>query len=284
MKNYELFKTNYLNKALKSIHYKKLKKRIHEELSAHMDDMYEDLSRENDNEHEIINTIRKEMGSATKLGAELKEANKRKLLVARLFKIAFCILSIPLFISIISLTVFVIDDTIAYFQSYDIEEAEQKIINEYNDGQPIKHLIDIERSGEVFKFYIPEERKETGYDLFHTESIDFLGINIKNKFNGFYASNNNLSDNIIRLNAGPYSYSYNYYFVFFGPTEEKYIKLYYEPLNFSDNSKPYWSDFIEFPQNATYEEPIVIYAECPEGYCWSTVERFDENKMSIIYE
>ena len=51
---FEQFKNEYLNKALKPIHYKKLKKRIHEELSAHIDDMYEDFSKDCDDELEIV--------------------------------------------------------------------------------------------------------------------------------------------------------------------------------------------------------------------------------------
>ena len=44
-----------------------------------IDFLYDDFIKDCDNELEIIKKIREEMGNATELGAELKEANKRKL-------------------------------------------------------------------------------------------------------------------------------------------------------------------------------------------------------------
>lgn len=282
MKTFEKLKSEFLNSALKPIHYKKLRLRIYEELSNHMDDMYDDFTNGGLSKDEACEKVFKEMGNPKALGEELKKANSRKLFFTKLFKIIFAISALPLLICIISLSMFVIDDVTTYFYSYDIEEVEQIMAEEYNNGQPIKHLIDIEKDGTLHKYYIPLERKESGYDLFHTESIDFLGIEINDKFNGHGASNGNLSDdNIIKLCAGPYNYSDNYYYIFIGPTDAKYIKLYYEPIDYDGKLEPYWSDFIEYPQNGTYEEPVTIYVECPDGYCWSTFERFDENKEPI---
>lgn len=272
---FEQFKTEYLNKALKPIHYKKLKKRIHDELSAHMDDMYEDLSNEIDDELEIVNKIREEMGSATGLGIELKEANKRKLFVAKLFKIIFAISALPLLISIISLSMFIIDDVTTYFYADSIEEREQLLSQEYNNGEPIRFLFETENDGIVYRYYIPEERKENEYTLFHTESIKVLGINIKDKFGSFSASSGSNFDNIYKLYSDA---PHNGYFIFVGPTEEKYIKLYYEPIDRKSNLEPYWSDFIAYPQNGTYEKPVAIFMKCPDGYYWSNYEIYDENK------
>ncbi len=278
---FEQFKNEYLEKALKPIHYKKLKNRICEELSAHMDDMYEDFSKDCDNELEIVKKIREEMGNATELGIELKEANKRKLFVTKIFKIAFAILSLPMLISLISLSMFVIDDMETYFYADNIEEKEQLLSQEYNNGEPIKFLFEFENDGIVYRYYVPEERKEDGYNLFHTDSIKVLGMSVKNKFGAFGASSGD-NDNIIKLRVDPYKLSTDdYYYIFVGETEEKYIKLYYEPIDRESGLEPYWSDFIEFPQNGTYEEPIAIFIDCPDGYHWNTYEEFDENKKPI---
>ena len=281
---FEQFKNEYLSKTLKPIHYKKLKKRIHEELSAHIDDMYEDFSHEYDDELEIVKIIREEMGNATELGIELKEANKRKLFVTKVFKIACVILALPTLISLISLSMFVIDDVTTYFYADGIEEREQRLSQEYNNGEPIKFLYEYENDGIVYRYYVPEERKEDGYNLYHTDSIKVLGISVKDKFGAFGASGGD-NDNIIKLRVDPYKLSTgDYYYIFIGETEEKYIKLYYEPTDIESGLEPYWSDFIEFPQNGTYEEPVVIFIDCPDGYHWSTYEEFDENKEPIEWE
>ncbi len=278
---FEQFKKEYLNNALRPIHYKKLKRRIQEELSSHMDDMYEDFSQNCDDEEKIINKILIEMGNPTKLGIELKEANKRKLFIAKFLKITFAIMALPMMISTISLSMFIIDDTTAYFNSYSIEDSEQFIIDEYNDGKSINHLITIDKDDTTFRYYISAKQKNEGYDLFHTESTSFLGINIKDRITAFGASNGNTSDNIIIISDNKYGYNDKYYYIIIGPTEEKYIKLYYEPKDYHDLSKSYWSEFIELPQNGNYEEPAIICIECPEGYIRSNSDRFNENKQLL---
>ena len=283
MTDFEQFKKEYLNTALRPIHYKKLKKRIHEELSNHMDDMYDDFRNTCNNEEEITNKILVEMGNPEKLGIELKEANKRMLFIAKFLKITLAITALPLLISLISLSIFIIDDTMAYFNSYSIEESEQFLIDEYNNGEPIEYLIDIDKDETTFRYYISEKPKSEGYDLFHTESTSFLGINIEDRITGFGASTGNTNDNIIKINinANKHGYYDKFYYIIIGPTEEKYIKLYYEPTDYYDISKSYWSDFIELPQDGSYEKPALIYIECPEGYSWCDLERFDENKEVI---
>ena len=278
---FEQFKKEYLNNALRPIHYKKLKRRIQEELSSHMDDMYEDFTQNCDDEEEIINKILIEMGNPTKLGIELKEVNKRKLFIAKFLKITFAIMALPVMISTISLSMFIIDDTMAYFNSYSIEDSEQFIIDEYNDGKSINHLITIDKGDTTFRYYISAKQKSEGYDLFHTESASFLGINIKDRITAFGASNGNTSDNIIIISDNKHGYNDKYYYIIIGPTEEKYIKLYYEPKDYHDLSKSYWSEFIELPQNGNYEEPAIICIECPEGYIRSNSDRFDENKQLL---
>lgn len=281
IKDFNTEKNIYIGKVLNHIHYKKLHTRIYEELSTHLDDMYEDFSQNCDDEEEITNKILIEMGNPTKLGIELKEANKRKLFIAKFLKITFAIMALPMMISTISLSMFIIDDTIAYFNSYNIEESEQFIIDEYNDGKSINHLITIDKGDTTFRYYISAKQKNEGYDLFHTESTSFLGINIKDRITAFGASNGNTSDNIIIISDNEHGYNDKYYYIIIGPTEEKYIKLYYEPKDYYDLSKSYWSEFIELPQNGNYEEPAIICIECPEGYIRSNSERFDENKEPI---
>lgn len=275
----EQFKREYLDKALKPIHYKKLKKRIHDELSAHIDDMYDDFSNNCNDELEIVNKIRNEMGSATKLSIELKKANNKKLFVAKLLKIIFAILALPLLISTISLSMFIIDEVTTYFYADSIEEREQVISQEYNNGEPIRFLTKIENDGIVYRYYVPETKKENGFTLFSTESIKVLGINIKDKFGSFGASSGSNFDNIFRLYFNdPH---HEYYYVFVGPTEVKYKKVYYEPIDRESDLKPYWSDFIEYPQYGTYENPVIIHINCPDGYHWSHYETYDENKKLI---
>ena len=61
IKDFETEKNIFIGKVLNHIHYKKLHTRIYEELSNHMDDMYEDFSSNCDDETEITKKILEEM-------------------------------------------------------------------------------------------------------------------------------------------------------------------------------------------------------------------------------
>ena len=43
------------------------------------------------------------------------------------------------------------------------------------------------------------------------------------------------------------------------------------------------SDFIEIPQNGTYENPVIIFSQSPEGYRWNYLQTYDENKEKYVY-
>ena len=242
-----------------------------------MDDMYEDFSTGCDDEIEITKNVLDEMGDPNKLGLELKEANKRKLFIARIFKIAIGLSIIPLTFFILILITNIHSELTTYFHATDIETKEAQIVEKYNDGKPIKLLIEFEDNGIIHRFYLPKEKKETGYNLFHTESIKVFNISIKDKFSSCGASNG-ANDSVIQLCKERYAHIQSCYYIFLGPTAERYIKLYYEPIDSDSDLEPYWSDFIEYPQNGTYDEPIIIFEECPAGYRHNTYKRFDENK------
>ena len=57
IKDFDTEKNIYIGKVLEHIHYKKLHTRIYEELSDHLDDMYEDFSTECEDEQEITKRV-----------------------------------------------------------------------------------------------------------------------------------------------------------------------------------------------------------------------------------
>ena len=59
IKDFNTEKNIFIGKVLNHIHYKKLHTRIYDELSNHMDDMYEDFSSTCDDEKEIIKKAKK---------------------------------------------------------------------------------------------------------------------------------------------------------------------------------------------------------------------------------
>ncbi|MBO5856654.1 MAG: hypothetical protein J6Q87_00195 [Clostridia bacterium] len=62
LKDFNTEKSIYIGKVLNHIHYKKLHTRIYEEISNHLDDMYEDFSAECDDEKEVTKKVLEEMG------------------------------------------------------------------------------------------------------------------------------------------------------------------------------------------------------------------------------
>ncbi len=292
-KGFEEEKKIYIGKVLNHIHYKKLHTRIYQELSDHLDDMYDDLTKDidtfSDNEEIIVKKIFDEMGDPDDLGKELKEANKKVLFWAKLCKrtliivmVYFCIVCLP----------FIVDNFFSnlneYFNAVNIETMEIRIVEQDNDGEPIKLLAEAESHGIVYKFYVPEKEPEDEFIDFETTSIKAFGINFKNKFAGHGRGYQNPKSNV-------YIYNLHYenellllhdsLFVFIGKPEEKYIRVYFEPINRDDEEhKPYWSELIEYPQNGTYENPVTFVLECPEGYRWNVYESLDENKQKIEYK
>ena len=284
IKDFNTEKNIYIGKVLEHIHYKKLHTRIYEELSDHLDDMYDDFSTECDDEKEITKRVLEEMGHPHYLGLELKKANRAKLFWARIFKIACAIFTLPLLYLGIVVISHIGMEISHYFNAYDIEKMEQCMIENYNDGEPIKFLTEVEKDGIVYKFYIPEKQSENDFEVYYTKSIKVFGISLKDKFSergGSHMGNSSRStDAVLLITEGVPNSDYDCLYFFSKPCDTKYVKIYFEP--FLDNDvKPYWSDYIEIPQNGTIDNPKWLLIECPDGYQWNNYERFDENKEVI---
>lgn len=284
IKDFDTEKKIYIGKVLRHIHYKKLHTRIYEEISNHMDDMYEDFSAGCDDEIEVTKKILEEMGHPHYLGLELKKANKTKLFWVKIFKIACVIFTLPILYSAYVLVAHIGMEISHYFNAYDIEKMEQLIVEDYNDGEPIKFLTEVEKDGIVFKMYISEKQSEDNLVVYYTKSIKVFGISVKDKFGerggGHLGNSSRSTEAVLLLTEGVPNSDYDCLYFFSEPSDTKYIKIYYEP--FLDNKvEPYWSEYIEIPQNGTTDNPKWLLIECPDGYKWDNYKRFDENKEVI---
>lgn len=280
--NFNEAKEIYIERVLYHIHYGKLKKRIKTEIENHMDDMYDDFKGDFDNELSVAKKVVDEMGDPDELGVELKEANKTTLRIARIFKVTLTVfvILIPFLCQTVWYDFF--DDIRTYYHATDIETKEMQIIENYNDGEPIHLLAEIECDGIVYRYYFPDERPENNLVFFKTESIKIFGISVKDKFVG-YGKSSCPDDNELLLNIGSQPYNDDHLWVLYGETGPKYVKRYYEPIDADSGLEPYWSDFIEIPQYGTYENPVIIYDKSPEGYKWNYFENYDKNKEKYVY-
>lgn len=279
--NFKEAKEIYIERVLYHIHYGRLKKRIKEEIENHMDDMYDDFKNDFDNELDVAKKVVDEMGDPDELGLELKEANKTKLFIARLFKIAIGVSAIPLAIFAIVLITNIWSEISPYFHATDIETKEMQIVENYNNGEPIHLLAEVEHDGIVYRYYLPDKRPENNSILFKTQSIKVFGISVRDKF-AEYGRSSGPDDNEMRLSIGN-SFGTDHLWILYGETKQKYVKRYYEPIDAGSGLDPYWSDFITVPQYGTYENPIIIYDQAPEGYKWNSFQSYDENKEPVIY-
>lgn len=278
LKDFNTEKSIYIGKVLNHIHYKKLHTRIYEEISNHMDDMYEDFSASCDDEKEITKRVLEEMGHPHYLGLELKKANKTILFWARMFKIACAVLTLPIiYLSIVA--VLLVGSEISDFShTHTVKEAEQWIVEEKNDGKTINLLTEIEHEGVVHRIYVPEFQDEEDFNIYHIASTKFFGINIKDKFEFAHSTFLSSDDYTIADLEESFGLS-DVLFIYFDTPEEKYLKVEY--ISREDNSRGTWSDFIEIPQDGTMKNPKCVLFDCPDGYRWSKYKRFDENKEVI---
>ncbi len=276
--------STFLDNVCMHIHYKKLRRRIRGELSDHMEDMLDEIKEQYPNEADAMQAVREHMGNPDELGKELKRANKPLLMRVLILRISIIILLVLSFPIIYSFIYDVFDDIRTYTWASDIETREQMLSEEYNDGKPIKLLVEYENNGYKFRFYVPTEQDENENKLLSTASIKFLGISIYDKFGDLGCSTwSSQNDYRIPLYDKPFIDDIfdDYIHVLTGDTEAKYIKVYYEPIDKISGLEPYWSDFIAIPQGATYEQPIIIHENTPEGYYRIRQERFDENKKIV---
>ena len=282
LKDFNTEKSIYIGKVLNHIHYKKLHTRIYEEISNHMDDMYEDFSAGCDDEKEVTKKVLEEMGHPHYLGLELKKANKSVLLRAKIFKITCAVLTLPIiYLSIVAVSI-VGSEISHYFNAHDIEEKEEIMMEDYNGGEPIKLFAEIEHNGFVYRFYIPEKPKDY-FTFYYTQSIKVFNISIKDKFGvrggGGREYPETDSPRLFVLDSPDWHGDILH--IYCAPSTPKYMKVYYEPTDASSGLEPYWSDFFEIPQNATYDNPQYIIIDSPDGYNYSNYEEFNENKEPI---
>ena len=268
----------YIERVLYHIHYKKLRKRIKEEIENHMDDMYDDFKNDFDDEPDVTKKVVDEMGDPDELGLELKEANKKILRIVRAFKVTLALSIIPALIFCQTVLYDPIMEIKEYYKAVDTATIEAQMSEKYNNGKPIRLFAEADHNGKVHRYYVSDEQPEGRFVCFHTESITVLGKSCKDKFLYFGCSSGGYSD-IHQFNLD--YHSPDYLLVLTAPTEAKYYKMYLEPINSDSGLEPYWSDYVEYPQNGTYNNPVSVLVDLPEGYHWSYVKEFDENKELI---
>lgn len=280
MKEFKDFNTEkkiYIGKVLNHIHYKKLHTRIYEELSDHLDDMYEDFSTECDDEKEITKRVFEEMGQPHHLGLELKRANKTKLLQVKIIRTLGVLLCVPVLYSALVMLIHIGTEFENYFYASTAEEAEEWILENRTNGKPIELLTEIEHDDVVHRIYVPETQSEDDFRIYHIYSTKFFGFNIKNRFERSHCSFGPSDDyTMASLDQRPIR---DELVIYFNKPDYNYIKVQFKPVD--DGLEEYWSDYIEIPQDATIDSPKYFIIDCPDGYRWNNYERFDENKELI---
>ena len=277
LKDFNTEKNIYIGKVLNHIHYKKLHARIYEEISSHMDDMYEDFSTECNDEKEVTKKVLEEMGHPHYLGLELKKANRVKILQAKTIKTLCILLCLPFLYSVWVMVIQIGTEFENYFYADTAEEAEEWILENRTYGQPIKLLTELEHDGVVHRIYVPQVQNKEDFQIYHIYSIEFFGFNIKNRFDRshcHYEPNGNYT--MASLDQHPIR---DELIIYFNTPDYRYMKVEFIPTE--DGLERYWSDFIEIPQGATVDNPKYFILDCPDGYRWSNYERFDENKEVI---
>lgn len=281
MRNYLNFneaKEFYTERVLYHIHYKKLGKRIKEEIANHMDDMYDDFKNDFISELDATKKVVDEMGDPDELGLELKEANKKILRIVRTFKVTLALSIIPALIFCQTVLYDPIMEIKEYYKAVDIATLEIQMSEKYNNGKPVRLFAEADHNGKVHRYYVPDEQPEGRFEYIHTESITVLGKSCKDKFLYFGRGGGGYSDiHEFKLDY----HSPDYLLVLTAPTEARYYKMYLKPFSSDSGLEPYWSDYVEYPQNGTYDKPVSVLIDLPEGYYRSFFEKFDENKELI---
>ncbi len=269
----------YLYNICCHIHYKKLRYRIRQEISDHLNDMYADMRPDFEDDTSAWRAVRKEMGDPDELGKALRKAN-RKTLIPYLFLKAAIILTLIFTVPIGVAAVW--DQVSEYNSAVDIKTREQQLMEEFTEGEPIKLVAEYEADGYLHRIYMPAEKPENETRYLETKSIKVFGISIYDKFGAFGSSwDSSVSNyNLFHPAMGRNS---NYAFgdciiIYIGDPGFSYVKRLYTPIDPQSGLEEYWSDFIAVPKGATYENPITILETSPDGYTWSVFETYDENK------
>lgn len=281
MRNFSSFneaKEIYTERVLYHIHYRKLGKRIKDEIENHMDDMYDDFKNDFNDELDVAKKVIDEMGDPDELGLELKKANRKTLRIVRAFKVTLVLSIIPALIFCQTVLYDPIMEIESYFKAVDLTTIEARMSEQYNNGKPITLFAETDHNGKIYRYYVPDKQPEGRFVCFHTESITVLGKSCKDKFLTYGCSSGSYSYvHEFKLDY----YSPDYLLVLTAPAEARYYKIYLKPFSSDSNLEPHWTDFMEYPQNGTYDNPVSVLVDLPEGYNWRNKDEFDEN-MKLI--
>ena len=274
---YLKLKEKYLSVACKSIRKeKRLYKRIHNELSEHMDDMYEDFVNDGIDESSVPELILEEMGNAEDLNNELYNANKKKYLTSRTITllvrtaiILICLIYAPP----------ILDELVDYVQYYNVEDVEAALTEEYGE---MTFLGEYESNGGNYRLYVPNTQPENCYEVYSAQSAKFFGKNLPDKFcaygRDFYGSPH---ITCMFTNSGDCFMCENARFeVFLAPSNAKYVSFTYKPCS---HNNPYATDNDEITSEIfeITDIPCVIEVESIEGYSMYQYNYFDENLNPI---
>lgn len=257
----------FLGKVCRRIPYKKLKLRIKNELSEHMEDMLEDFLETGEERENAVQKVIEEMGDPVKLNKELRYAHRKKILLAVSIKTLSALLIISLLFSVP-----VFGDVVSsYVSSVTKEELTMSM-----EQKGFYHYGEIERDGRIYLIFAKETPEENRIEYY--ESIRFFGkYNITDRFGGwqfsvFGSENDNL---LFRLHSNE---SMAYFS--FKSVKTKYFKAeFINKYDVGNENKPYKtaSDFYAVPDAGEY---LVI--DAPQGYRFSGVYYlYDENKQKI---
>ncbi len=271
----------YIDTACGYIPYKKLRNRIRQELSDHIADMLDDYINICGDYTEAVEKALLDMGNPEELGKELKLANKKALVPFYMKRVLAVVITVMLIPVVLIAGESVIESAYTYNHGKDIASMEKVIVEDMNNGEPIKLLTEFEYEGYLYRFYIPEENDAVDNPLFYTQSIKFLGYSVYDKFGVYGSQRGLLFENCHRVQKSNYSETI---WAFVGKPETKYVKLFYEPIDPESELESYWSDYIAVPQTATYERPLIVMERKPDGYMWSMHKCYDENKKEFTPE
>lgn len=274
---YRKLKENYLSVACKPIQKdKKLYKRIYNELSEHMDDMYDDFVSNGIDESYVPEKVIEEMGNAEELGKELYNANKKRYLITttiaflvRTAIILFCVICAPP----------ILDELVDYIQYFDIKSVEAALKEEYGE---ITFMGEYESNGKNYRLYAPVNQPEDRYEVYSAESAEFFGKNLPDKYHSFgcdFSGSPHIA--CMFINVGDCYLCENAHFeVFLAPSNAKYVSFTYEACN---GCNPYTTDKNEITSEIfeIKDAPCVIEVESIQGYSMYKYNYFDENLNPI---
>lgn len=274
---YQELKKSYLSIACKSIHKeKRLYKRIYNELSEHMDDMYGDFVSNGIDESSVPEMIVKEMGNAEDLNKELYNANKKRYLTARTITllvrtaiILICLIYAPP----------ILDELVDYVQYFDVEAVETALTEEYGE---MTFIGEYESNGRNYRLYVPITQPEDCYEVYFAESAEFFGKNLPNKYSAYgHEFSGSPLITCMFINTGDCSLCENTRFeVFLAPSNAKYVSFTYKACScynpYAEDEDKITSEIFEIK-----DVPYVIEVESIQGYSMYQYNYFDENLYPI---